>query len=176
MGEKTGRAQVRITHIFTSPGHDFKGRHGQDRLTNGTEGHEWVVCEAGRGLQGDRYVLKEEGHKGQVTFFNAEVLREVGEALGLEEVPPDAFRRNVIFEGVDVNDLIGREFTLGGVQFEGTEACSPCHWMDVALVEGAMGLLKGKGGLRARILQTGILRTGEADLILVTERSAGRPS
>lgn len=176
MGKAMGRAQVRITHIFTSPGHDFKGRHGQDRLTNGTEAHECVVCQAGRGLQGDRYVMKEEGHKGQVTFFNAEVLREVGEALGLEEVPPDAFRRNVIVEGVDVNDLIGREFTLGGVQFEGTEACSPCHWMDVALVDGAMGLLKGRGGLRARILQTGILRTGEADLILVAERSAGRPT
>jgi len=166
MGEKTGRAQVRITHIFTSPGHDFKGRHGQDRLTNGTEGHEWVVCEAGRGLQGDRYVLKEAGHKGQVTFFNAEVLREVGGALGLEEVPPDVFRRNVIVEGVDVNDLIGREFALGGVQFEGTEACSPCHWMDVALVPGTRDLLKGKGGLRAKILESGILRTGEAELIL----------
>jgi len=170
MEEAMGRAQVRITHIFTSPGHDFKGRHGQDRLTNGSEYHECVVCEAGRGLQGDRYVMKEEGHRGQVTFFNAEVLREVGEALGLAEVSPDAFRRNVIVEGVDVNDLIGREFTLGGVRFEGTEACSPCHWMDVALVEGAMALLKGKGGLRARILQTGILRTGQADLVLETDR------
>jgi len=170
MGERMGRAQVRITHIFTSPGHDFKGRHGQDRLENGAEVHECVVCEAGRGLHGDRYAGKEEGHKGQVTFFNAEVLREVGEALGLAEVPPDAFRRNVIVEGVDVNDLIGLEFTLGGVRFEGAEACSPCHWMDVALVDGAMDLLKGKGGLRARILQSGILRTGSTELILETDR------
>jgi len=158
--------QVRITHIFTSPGHDFKGRHGLERLANGTEAHERVVCEAGRGLQGDRYAEKKGGHKGQVTFFNGEVLREVGAALGLEHVPPDAFRRNVILEGVDVNDLLGRTFSLGGVRFEGTEASHPCHWMDVALVPGTRDLLKGKGGLRAKILESGILRTGEAELVL----------
>ena len=101
-----GAIQVRITHIFTSSGHDFKGRHGQERLSNGSEAHESVVCEAGRGLQGDRYAEKEDGHKGQVTFFNGEVLREVGEALGLKHVPPDAFRRNVILEGVDVNSAL----------------------------------------------------------------------
>jgi MOSC domain-containing protein YiiM len=166
MGQPKEAVQVRITHIITSPGHDFKGRHDKGRLENGTEAHECVVCLPGRGLQGDRYAEKESGHKGQVTFFNGEVLREVGAALGLEHVPPDAFRRNVILEGVDVNDLIGRRFSLGGVRFEGTEASHPCHWMDVALVPGTRDLLKGRGGLRARILESGILRTGQAALIL----------
>jgi MOSC domain-containing protein YiiM len=170
MSQPTRRVPVRVTHILTSPGHDFKGRHGKERLHNGTEAHECVVCETGRGLRGDRYAEKEDGHKGQVTFFNGEVLRDVGRALGLDDVSPDAFRRNVILEGMDVNELIGREFTIGGVQFEGTEACSPCHWMDVALADGAMDLLKGKGGLRARILGTGILRTGPADLVLGSDR------
>lgn len=157
--------QVRITHIFTSPGHDFKGRHGRGRLSNGSAAHECVVCEAGRGLQGDRYAEKASGHKGQVTFFNGEVLRELEAALGLEHVPPDAFRRNVILEGIDVNDLLGRTFSLGGVRFEGTEASHPCHWMDVALVPGTRDLLKGKGGVRARILASGILRAGDAELV-----------
>ncbi len=166
MGRPKETVQVRITHIITSPGHDFKGRHGKGRLENRTEVRERVACLPGRGLQGDRYAEKENGHKGQVTFFNGEVLREVGAALGLEHVPPDAFRRNVILEGVDVNDLIGRRFSLGGVRFEGTEASHPCHWMDVALVPGTRDLLKGKGGLRARILESGILRTGQVELIL----------
>lgn len=157
--------QVRITHIFTSPGHDFKGRHGRERLVNGSAAHECVLCEAGRGLQGDRYAEKESGHKGQVTFFNGEVLHELGVALGLEHVPPDALRRNVILEGIDVNELLGQRFSLGGVRFEGTEASDPCHWMDVALVPGTRDLLKGKGGVRARILESGILRTGDAELI-----------
>ena len=166
MGQPTERAQVRITHIFTSRGHDFKGRHGKPRLENGSETHDNVACLPGRGLEGDRYAEKESGHKGQVTFFNGEVLREVGAALGLDDVPPDAFRRNVILEGVDVNGLVGRTFSLGGIRFEGTEASHPCHWMDVALVPGTRELLKGKGGLRAKILQSGILRTGPAELVL----------
>jgi MOSC domain-containing protein YiiM len=166
MGQATERAQVRITHILTSRGHDFKGRHGKPRLENGTEEHDCVACLPGRGLQGDRYANKESGHKGQVTFFNGEVLREIGEALGLDHVPVDAFRRNVILEGVDVNDLVGRRFSLGGVRFEGTEPSSPCHWMDVALVPGTRDLLEGRGGLRARILEAGILRTGPAELVL----------
>jgi MOSC domain-containing protein YiiM len=166
MGQATERVHVRITHIFTSRGHDFKGRHGQPRLENGTEAHECVACLAGRGLEGDRYAEKEPGHKGQVTFFNGEVLREVGAALGIARVPADAFRRNVIVEGVDVSDLVGRRFSIGGVRFEGTEASHPCHWMDVALVPGTRELLEGKGGLRARILEPGILRTGPTELVL----------
>lgn len=155
---------VIIRHIFTSPGHDFKGRHGQGRLEHGIEEHESVVCEAGRGLQGDRYAEQPEGHKGQITFFNAEVLREVGAALGVDDVPPHAFRRNVILEGVDVNELAGREFTLGGIRFEGTEPSTPCYWMDVALVEGTAVHLQGKGGLRAKILESGILRAGPTEI------------
>ena len=160
----TRRIDVTIHHIFTSPGHDFKGRHGKGRLEHGIEEHECVVCQAGRGLKGDRYARQPEGHKGQITFFNAEVLRDVGEALGLDEVPPSAFRRNVILEGVDVSDLAGREFTLGGIRFKGTEPSTPCYWMDIALVKGTAVQLEGKGGLRARILETGILRTGPAEM------------
>lgn len=169
MGQATERAQVRITHILTSPGHDFKGRHGRQRLDHGSEAHECVACLPGRGLQGDRYAEKESGHKGQVTFFNGEVLREVGAALGLARVPPEAFRRNVILEGVDVNDLVGRTFSLGGVRFEGTEPSQPCHWMDVALMPGTRDLLQGKGGVRAKILEAGILRTGPSELVLETD-------
>jgi MOSC domain-containing protein YiiM len=157
---------VTVTHIFTSPGHDFKGRHGHGRRDHGVVTHECVVCEAGRGLRDDRYAAAPEGHKGQVTFFNAEVLEEIGEQLGIEEVPPHAFRRNVVLAGIDLNELVGRRFTLGGIRFAGTEPCSPCHWMDVALVDGTADLLAGKGGLRARILESGILCTGPTELTL----------
>lgn len=156
--------QVTIRRIFTSPGHDFKGRHGQGRLDHGVAEHDSIVCEAGRGLRGDRYADKPEGHKGQITFFNAEVLREVADALGLDDVPPHTFRRNVIVEGVDVTGLAGCEFTLGGVRFAGTEPSSPCYWMDVALVKGTAVELQGRGGLRARILETGILHTGPTEI------------
>ena len=165
MGDETAEPRrVTVHHIFTSPGHDFKGRHGQGRLDHGVEEHDSIVCEAGRGLRGDRYADLPEGHKGQITFFNAEVLREVGDALGLDDVPPHIFRRNVIVEGVDVSQLAGREFTIGGIRFAGTEPSTPCYWMDVALIRGAAVELQGRGGLRARILESGILRTGPTEI------------
>jgi len=70
----------------------------------------------------------------------------------------------VIVQGVDLPSLIGREFVLGGVRFEGSEECRPCYWMDQALAPGAEEFLAGKGGLRARILNSGTLEKGPATL------------
>ena len=65
----------------------------------------------------------------------------------------------MITAGVDLNELIGRKFRIQGVHFLGTEECRPCHWMDQAFAPGATDFLKGRGGLRAIILNDGILRT-----------------
>ncbi|MEM6886190.1 MAG: molybdenum cofactor biosysynthesis protein, partial [Verrucomicrobiota bacterium] len=67
-------------------------------------------------------------------------------------------RRNVVISGVDLNSLIGKEFELQGVHFEGSCECSPCFWMDEAIAPGAEEFLKGQGGLRARVLTDGILK------------------
>ncbi|MEI8342757.1 MAG: molybdenum cofactor biosysynthesis protein, partial [Verrucomicrobiota bacterium] len=68
-------------------------------------------------------------------------------------------RRNVITTGVNLNELIGKRFDIQNVQFEGIEECRPCHWMDQAFAPGAEQWLKGRGGLRARILTNGVLRS-----------------
>jgi MOSC domain-containing protein YiiM len=54
--------------------------------------------------------------------------------------------------------LIGRRFSIQGVLFEATEECRPCHWMDNAVAPGAEEWLKGRGGLRCRVLSDGVLR------------------
>ena len=74
--------------------------------------------------------------------------------------PPSATRRNVITRGVDLITLIGQPFEIQGVRFEGMSECSPCYWMDQAFAPGANDFLKGRGGLRARILTDGWLRAG----------------
>jgi MOSC domain-containing protein YiiM len=70
---------------------------------------------------------------------------------------PAVFRRNVITRGVDLNTLIDQTFTLQGIRFLGTAECSPCHWMNQAFGAGAEAALKGRGGLRAKILNDGRL-------------------
>jgi MOSC domain-containing protein YiiM len=68
------------------------------------------------------------------------------------------FRRNIVTCGLDLNSLIGQEFEIQGVRFAGVEESKPCYWMNQAFAEGAEEAMKGNGGLRARILTSGVLR------------------
>ena len=120
-----------------------------------------VECVAGKGIRGDRFFGYRHDYKGQITFFSMEVFRDVCARLGVSGVSPSAVRRNVIVEGVNLNEWIGRQFRIQGILFAGVCECKPCYWMDRAIAPGAEGLLKGRGGLRARILSNGTLRSSE---------------
>ena len=67
--------------------------------------------------------------------------------------------------GIDLDRLIGKRFSINGVAFKGVEECAPCYWMDEALGPGAEEMLKGRGGLRCRILSDGILKVGKVYII-----------
>lgn len=117
-------------------------------------------CVAGRGLRGDRYFDHQENYKGQITFFSLEVFDELCRALQVEGgVCPSAVRRNVFTRDVDLNDLIGKDFDVQGVRFHGTEESRPCYWMERAIAPGTKEFLRGRGGLRARIVSDGVLRS-----------------
>jgi len=151
-----------LHHIFVSDGHSYIGRHGLGSANFPIREVESVECVAGRGLRGDRYFDHKENYKGQVTLFAQEVFDELCRALSLPEARPAALRRNLLVSGIDLNELIGRQFDLQGVRLEGTEECKPCYWMDEALGPGAHEWLKGRGGLRCRILSDGWLRANSA--------------
>ena len=114
---------------------------------------------AGRGIRGDRYFDFKDDYKGQITFFSLEVFDELCSAMQIQDCSPALARRNVITRGVDLNELIGQEFELQGIRFLGMEECRPCYWMDSAFAPGAQEFLKGRGGLRAKILSDGSLRS-----------------
>ena len=116
-----------------------------------------IECVAGRGICGDRYFGFKDNYKGQITFFSLDVFDELCSALQIQDCSPSLVRRNVIMRDVDLNQLIGQDFEIQGVHFHGTQECSPCYWMDRAVAPGAEEFLKGRGGLRARILTDGTL-------------------
>ncbi len=117
-----------------------------------------VECVAEKGLVGDRFFAWKEDYKGQVTFFEHEVYERLCEKFQVMGVPPSIFRRNIITKGVDLNTLIGKEFEIQGMRFLGTTECAPCYWMDQAFAVGAEEAMKGHGGLRAKVLSSGVLR------------------
>jgi len=147
-----------IERIFVSPGHNFFGRHGRPAGEHPAIEVDEVECVAGAGLRGGRFFGYKENYKGQVTLFSTEVFARMCVELGLERVSPAALRRNLVVSGEDLNALVGQEFELQGVRLAGTEECRPCYWMDRSLGPGAEAWLKGRGGLRCRILTNGWLR------------------
>ena len=114
------------------------------------------------GLRGDRYFGSKPDYKGQVTFFDAAVVQAVRDEFAQADLSSSVFRRNLIVAGVDLSKWVGKRFRFQGVEFEASEECRPCYWMDRAVAPGAEEFLKTdfRGGLRARILSDGILRAG----------------
>lgn len=148
---------IAIEHLYISEGHNFFGHHGQAAGANPLREVSTIECVAGRGVRGDRFFDYKQDYKGQITFFAGEVFDQVCQQLGFCERSPGLTRRNVITRGHDLDLLIGKKFSIQGVQFEGVSECSPCYWMNEAIGPGAEEALRGRGGLRARILNSGFL-------------------
>lgn len=148
---------MQLIRFFVSPEHNYFGHHGKPPGEHEVLEPDQIECVAGRGIEGDRFFDHEEGHKGQITFFSAEVYEDLQLQFHVDDKPASVFRRNVLTKGVDLNSLVGQEFEIQGVKFEGVEECKPCYWMDRAFHPGSNDALKGRGGLRARILSDGVL-------------------
>lgn len=151
--------QARLVAIYISSGHDYWTKQGAGRMQHGIQEVSEVECVANRGLKGDRYCEKKPGHIGQVTFLDADVVEEVRQLFHLPRLPASIFRRNLLIQGGNLQDLLKKRFSFQGIEFEGTQECKPCPWMDRVIADGAQAYLKPhfRGGLRARILTSGLL-------------------
>lgn len=148
---------ITVCQIFISPAHIYVGHYGGPSGDAPICEVDEIECLAGRGIRGDRYLDHKPDFKGQITFFEWETHKKLSRELGIRDKGPEAYRRNVIVAGVDLNSLIGQEFAIQGVCFRGIEEASPCFWMNEAFGPGAEEALRGRGGLRARILSDGFI-------------------
>jgi len=134
---------------------------------------EAVAGEANRGLVGDRHYREKGGRSSatrrdavdNVSLVEAEVLELLRDEYGIE-LAGDETRRNVLVRGVSLNDLIGKRFRLGGLLCEGTEVCQPCSHMQAKVGKPILKPLVHRGGLRARILESGTVRVGDSIVLL----------
>ena len=150
-----------IAAIYISPAHNFVGHYGLPASLHPSVSVAQVECIAGKGLVGDRYFDYKQNYKGQITFFAWETYADLCRRFRVTDKDPGVFRRNIITHGVDLNLWIGKEFGILGVLFAGTQESAPCSWMNQAFCEGAEAAMKGRGGLRARILTDGLLKVDE---------------
>lgn len=123
----------------------------------------------GRGLEGDRYFLgtgfysNRPGVGGrEITLIETETLEVLSKMLDLRLSAAES-RRNIATAGAPLNHLVDREFWVGEVRLLGTRLCEPCmHLEQLTRLQGVMSGLVHRGGLRARILNEGVIRTGDA--------------
>lgn len=130
-----------------------------------------VTAVAGRGLEGDRYFKRAGSWSGEqgrplphedraLTLIEAEALELVERDAGIHLDPGD-HRRNVTTRGVAVDHLVDERFRLGEAVCEGVELCEPCSYLESLTEEGVLRALVHRGGLNARIVETGTIRVGD---------------
>jgi MOSC domain-containing protein YiiM len=161
---------MQIRQIFISAGHNYFGHHGRAPDDHPLVEVPQIECVAGHGIRGDRFYNYRDNYKGQITFFSLEVFEKLAQHFGMTNKSAGAARRNVVVSGVELNDLIGEEFSIQGVRLRGTAHCKPCYWLDQAIAPGAEEFLQGNGGLRAQILSDGVIAVGDAELVLAAPR------
>jgi hypothetical protein len=120
----------------------------------------------GRGLLGDRYERKagtfsKPGGRGyDLTLVEAETLEELS-AKGVELAPIEA-RRNIVVRGIALDELIGRRFRIGEVECYAQRRCEPCSHLQRLTQPGVLRGLVHRGGLRADVLSSGRIQTGDS--------------
>ncbi|MBV8430242.1 MAG: hypothetical protein JO244_03715 [Solirubrobacterales bacterium] len=120
-----------------------------------------VLAIPGKGLDGDRHALGRgtfpSGVSGSaLTLIQAEVCESFDPPL-----EPVEHRRNLVTRDVDLNSLVGHEFTIGEVVCRGMRLCEPCTVIDRYASRALLRPLVHRGGLRADILTGGEIRVGD---------------
>jgi MOSC domain-containing protein YiiM len=133
------------------------------------EARDEVRALAGIGLDGDRYAIEAGKYSGTKVGKRAVTLIERESVAGARaeydlELDEAETRRNIVTEGVPVNHLVGREFTVGDVRMRGYELAEPCTYLEGLTRTGVRTSLVHRGGLRAEILDDGAIRVGDAVL------------
>ena len=144
-----------------------------------------VIAEVDRGLLGDRSAerapAKPGGGKRQVTLIQAEHLPLIGAWSAHAPLDPATLRRNLVVSGINLLALrspfadqplrvcIGPEVILVM-----TGPCDPCSKMEAALGLGGYNMMRGHGGLTARVVLGGRLSVGDTVRVEIDETSSVR--
>ena len=131
-------------------------------------GHQRVSLKAGKGIEGDRYFSSSgrslSSYRGipdfEVTLVESEVIHTFNKKYGFS-FHESAFRRNLITTGVRLNELEGASFKVNGTELFGVRLCEPCASLQRRLAVKILPELNGKGGLRARVLDSGIVSVND---------------
>jgi len=119
-----------------------------------------------KGIIGDRHFRDHQDHKGQITLIEKENIDYYNNKYKTKISYID-FRRNIITEGIELNDLVRKEIEVGKIKILPYELCRPCSHLEQTV--GCNNIIKEflkKGGLRCKVLISGEVNIGDKIKIL----------
>lgn len=136
---------------------------------------ERVQALANLGIEGDRYALGNGAYSGtepkkvrHISIISMAGIEIANEWLKAGNEPLfDALdtRRNILLADIapdELNSLVGQQFQIGDIQMLGTELCAPCERPAQLLGRPSfMDAFEGRGGIRAKVLNSGSLAIGD---------------
>lgn len=119
----------------------------------------------GKGIVGDRNFDRAQWPGQNITFIEIEEIEAFNNNYQQRIHLADT-RRNIITQGIRLNDLVGKIFTIGDVRFKGVELCEPCATLgkllgnDTLAAKDVVKAFVHKSGLRADVLSGGEIQYG----------------
>ena len=115
----------------------------------------------GKGLINDRHYRIDNDKKCQITLIEIENINYYNKIYGTS-IPSIDFRRNIITEGIRLNDLVGKEFFVGKIKVKAHDLCRPCkHLQGLLEKKNIIKEFLLKGGLRCEIMTSGKIFIGD---------------
>ena len=112
---------------------------------------------AGKGIINDRHFKENNEKKSQITLIEIESINHYNKIAGTS-ISPINFRRNIITEGVKLNELLGTTFLIGKIKVKAHDLCRPCKYLQETLDQKKLVKeLWNMGGLRCEIINSGTI-------------------
>ena len=109
----------------------------------------------GKGLVNERHFKENNGKRCQITLIEIENINYYNRITGTT-IPAINFLRNIITEGIQLKELVDKEFFIGVVKVKAHDLCRPCKYLQEFLHQkNIVKELLFTGGLRCEILSSG---------------------
>ena len=118
-----------------------------------------AILKRNKGIINDRYYENFKKKYEQVTLIESEKISYFNNNIKSKFNYKD-FRRNIITTGIDLNKMINKKIQINNVILKIHQLCQPCKYLQNKLnVDNLVKLMTNNGGVRAEIVQSGVIST-----------------
>ncbi len=120
-----------------------------------------VEAIAGKGLVNHYHFKNDNEKRRQITLIEIENINHYNK-ISETSIMSAEFRRNIVTEGIKLNELVGSEFFIGDIKVKAHDLCTPCKFLQDTLKQKSLvKIMWKKSGIRCEILTNGKIFVGD---------------